>query len=70
VAIAFGVYAVRSVAYAHQAVQQAMTANQYAEEAVQQAMTANQLAILAVCLSNGTQVGHVENPFRFREETH
>ena len=54
-AIAFGVYAVNSVQYAHQA--------------VQQAVTANQLAILAVCLSNGTQVGHVENPFRFREET-
>jgi len=76
-AIAFGVYAVKSVTvgnsanqYANQAVQQAVSANQYAEQAVQQAVTANQLAILAVCLSNGTQVRHVKNPFRFREETY
>jgi hypothetical protein len=62
-AIAFGVYAVRSVRVGN-------SANQYADQAVRQAVTANQLAILAVCLSNGTQVGHVENPFRFREETH
>jgi len=61
-AIAFGVYAVKSVTIGY-------SANQYAKQAVQQAVTANQLAILAVCLSNGTQVGHVENPFHFREET-
>lgn len=61
--IAFGVYAVKSVTVGN-------SANQYADQAVRQAVTANQLAILAVCLSNGTQVSHVENPFRFREETH
>jgi hypothetical protein len=51
-AIAFGIYAVRSVTVGN-------SANQYANQAVQLAVTANQLAILAVCLSNGTQVGHV-----------
>lgn len=62
-AIAFGVYAVKSVTVGN-------SANQYADQALQLAVTANQLAILAVCLSNGTQVGHVENPFCAREETH
>jgi hypothetical protein len=62
-AVAFGVYAVKSVTVGN-------SANQYADQAVQQAVAANQFAILAVCLSNGNQVGHVQNPFRFREETH
>ena len=62
-AIAFGIYAVKSVTVGN-------SANQYADQAVRLAVTANQLAILAVCLSNGTQVGHVENPFLVREETY
>jgi hypothetical protein len=50
-AIAFGVYAVKSVTVANDA-------NHYAAMAVQQALTANQLAILAVCLSGANQVSH------------
>jgi hypothetical protein len=60
-AIAFGIYAVKSVTVGN-------TANQYAGQAVLQAATANQLAILAVCLSNGNQVGHGKCSFRFRAE--
>jgi len=52
--------AVTANQFANQAVQQAMTANQLANQAVLQAVTANQLAILAMCLSSGNQVGHVE----------
>jgi hypothetical protein len=59
-AIAFGVYAVKSVTVGSDA-------NRQAGRAVELAVTANQLAILAVCLSSGNQVGHAEPPFRFRE---
>jgi len=43
-AIAFGIYAVKSVRVGN-------VANQYAGQAAQQAAIANQLALLAVCLS-------------------
>jgi hypothetical protein len=43
-AIAFGVYAVKSVTVGHEA-------NTYAQQATQQASVANQLAMLALCLS-------------------
>jgi hypothetical protein len=57
-AIAFGIYAVKSVRVGN-------TANQYASEAVLQAVTANQLALLAVCLSNRNQeVGQSRDPFQ------
>jgi hypothetical protein len=52
-AIAFGVYAVRSVTVGSDA-------NSYAAKAVEQAVTANQLAILALCLSSGNQVRNVK----------
>jgi hypothetical protein len=60
-AIAFGVYAVKSVDVGH-------SANESAGQAVQQAVIANQLAILAVCGSFRTEVGHLKSPFRFRKE--
>lgn len=48
-AIAFGIYAVKSVRVGNMA-------NQYAGQAAQQAAIANQLALLAVCLS-GDNIG-------------
>jgi CBS domain containing-hemolysin-like protein len=48
-AIAFGIYAVRSVNVA-------TLANRYSQESIQQALAANQLALLATCLTAGTQV--------------
>lgn len=52
VAIAFGIYAAKSVTVAN--------------NSLQQAVIANQLAILAVCLSNENKVGHEQN-FQFGE---
>lgn len=52
-AIAFGIFAVKSVTVANDA-------NHYAAIAVQQAVTANQLALLAVCLSSANQVSHIQ----------
>lgn len=46
-AIAFGVYAVKSVTVGSDA-------NRYANQAVQETVTANQLALLAVCLATGS----------------
>ena len=56
-AIAFGVYAVKSVTVGSDA-------NNYAAKAVEQAVTANQLAILAVCVSGGNVVSDVKPHLR------
>ncbi|KAK4938584.1 hypothetical protein LTR10_021015 [Elasticomyces elasticus] len=47
-AIAFGVFAVKSVNVGD-------TANVYSDQSMQQALIANQLTLLSVCLSNGNQ---------------
>ena len=51
VAIAFGIFAIKSVQVGDQA-------NRYANQAIEQALTANQLTLLTFCLStmNGSQV--------------
>lgn len=59
-AVAFGVYAVKSVTVGN-------SANQYAHQAVQQAQIANQLAVLAVCISNVNQVGFFITSFLYRK---
>ncbi|KAI9800957.1 MAG: hypothetical protein M1833_003094 [Piccolia ochrophora] len=51
-AIAFGVYAVKSVGLD-------AFSNQYSAQAVEQALIANQVAMLAVCLSNGNATGDI-----------
>ena len=48
-AIAFGVFAVKSVTVADQA-------NEYSRQAILQALTSNQLTLLALCMSSGNQV--------------
>ncbi|OCT54672.1 hypothetical protein CLCR_03047 [Cladophialophora carrionii] len=55
VAIAFGVYAVRSVHAAVLANSFSREANNFSREAIQQAFAANQLALLATCLQAGNQ---------------
>ncbi|ETI22983.1 hypothetical protein G647_04779 [Cladophialophora carrionii CBS 160.54] len=55
VAIAFGVYAVRSVHAAVLANSFSREANSFSREAIQQALAANQLALLATCLQAGNQ---------------
>jgi hypothetical protein len=55
-AIAFGIFAVKSVMVGN-------LANGYANQAVRLAVTANQLAMLSLCLSGGNQVRAREFPF-------
>ena len=63
-AIAFGIFAVKSVRVGY-------LANPYANQAVELAATANQLAMLSLCLSSGNQVRERENfasNFKHRSE--
>lgn len=55
-AIAFGIFAVKSVTVGN-------LANGYANQAARLAVTANQLAMLSLCLSSGNQVRAREFPF-------
>ena len=55
-AIAFGIYAVKSVQVGSNANEVALAANKIAEEANRIARDANQLAVIDLCLSNENQV--------------
>lgn len=64
-AIAFGIYAVKSVTVGNDANGYAAEANKYAAQAVRQAQVANELALMAdqmamisVCLATSNQVRH------------
>ncbi|KIV89964.1 hypothetical protein PV10_07317 [Exophiala mesophila] len=54
VAIAFGVYAVQSVAVGN-------TANEYGDKSVRQAVVSNQLAMMAICLAMNNQTAAVSS---------
>lgn len=52
-AIAFGVFAVKSIDIARTANGYAKTANSYAAQALEEARVANQVALLAICSQSG-----------------